>query len=152
MLETIREFGLERLAESGEEPQTRRRHAAFFLQLVDQLDAFWAPFMPNAQQILDRLEVEYPNLHAALAWCREVGDVATLLELAGALYFFWQLRGHIREGREWLEWGLRRECRCAIHGAGSRADRARRHSVASKASLRARCSCATKASGVPRDR
>ena len=107
MLETMREFGLERLTASGEERQTRRRHATCFLQLVRDLDAFWAPFMPNAQQILDRLDVEYPNLHSALAWLREAGDAERLLELAGALYFFWQLRGHIREGREWLEWGLR---------------------------------------------
>jgi DNA-binding CsgD family transcriptional regulator/tetratricopeptide (TPR) repeat protein len=64
--------------------------------------------MPNAQQILDRLEVEYPNLRAALAWLRDLGDVAQLLELAGKLHFFWQL-GHIREGREWLEWGLGRD-------------------------------------------
>ena len=106
MLETIREFGLERLAASGEEQETRRRHAAFFLQLVEQLDAFWAPFRPDAQEILDRLEAEFPNLRATLGWLRETGDVAHLLELAGALFYVWQLRGHIREGREWLEWGL----------------------------------------------
>jgi predicted ATPase/DNA-binding CsgD family transcriptional regulator len=109
MLETIREFGLERLAESGEEQESRRRHAAFFLMLVDRLDAYWATFMPNAQQILDQLEGEYPNLHAALAWLHDAGDVARLLELSGALYFFWQLRGHIREGRAWLEWGLQQK-------------------------------------------
>ena len=106
MLETIREFGLERLAASGEEPETRRRHAAFFLQLVEQLDAFWAPYRPDAQEILDRLEAEFPNLRATLGWLRETGDVAHLLQLAGALSYVWQLRGHIREGREWLEWGL----------------------------------------------
>jgi DNA-binding CsgD family transcriptional regulator len=106
MLETIREFGLERLAESGEEPETRRQHAAYLLRLVNDLDALWAPFMPNAQQILDQLEVEHPNLYAVLAWLRGTGEVAALLELAGQLYFFWQLRGHVREGREWLEWGL----------------------------------------------
>jgi non-specific serine/threonine protein kinase len=107
MLETIRAFGLEQLAAHGAEADTRRRHAAFFLQLVRDLDAFWAPFMPNAQQILDQLEEEYPNLHAALAWLRDTGEIAALLELAGRLYFFWQLRGHLREGRDWLEWGLR---------------------------------------------
>ena len=107
MFETIREFGLERLAESGAEPETRRRHVAYFLQLVEQLGAFWAPYVPNAQQILDRLEAEYANLRAALSWLRDAGDIAHLLELAGALYYFWQLRGHIREGQGWLEWGLR---------------------------------------------
>ena len=107
MLETIREFGVERLAASGAEPETRRRHAEYFLQLVEQLDAFWAPYLPNAQQILDRLEAEYPNLRAALSWLHDAGDVGQLLQLAGALYYFWQLRGHNREGREWLLWGLR---------------------------------------------
>jgi predicted ATPase/DNA-binding CsgD family transcriptional regulator len=106
MLETIREFGLERLAESGAEPDTRHQHAAYVLHVVDRLDAYWAPFMPNAQQILDQLEIEHPNLRSALSWMREAGDVAQLLELAGNLCFFWELRGHIREGREWLEWGL----------------------------------------------
>jgi predicted ATPase/DNA-binding CsgD family transcriptional regulator len=107
MLETIREFGLERLAESGAEQETRHRHAAFFLQLVEQLDVFWAPYLPNGQQSLDQLEAEYPNLQAALNWLRDAEDVAHLLQLAGTLSYFWQLRGHIREGREWLEWGLR---------------------------------------------
>jgi predicted ATPase/DNA-binding CsgD family transcriptional regulator len=106
MLETIREFGLARLAESGVETDTRRQHAAYFLDLVDRLDAFWAPYMPNAQQILDQLEEEHPNLQASLTWLRARGDVASLLELAGALYYLWQLRGHIREGRDWLGWGL----------------------------------------------
>ncbi len=105
MLETIREFGMEHLAEAGETHEARRRHAAFFSQFVSDLDAFWAPFMPNAQQILDQLETEHPNLNAALAWQRDAGET-DLLVLAGKLYFFWQLRGRIGEGQAWLEWGL----------------------------------------------
>ena len=46
------------------------------------------------------------NLHAALRWLRETGDVSRLLALAGDLVYFWELRGHLREGRQWLEWGL----------------------------------------------
>ena len=106
MLETIREFGVEQLTASGNEQETRRRHAEYVLHLVDKFDAYCAPYLPDAQQILDRLEAEYPNLRAALGWLRDTGDVTHLLELAGALCSFWQLRGHIREGREWLEWGL----------------------------------------------
>jgi predicted ATPase/DNA-binding CsgD family transcriptional regulator len=106
MLETIREFGLERLAESGAQPPTHRQHAAYFLHLVDRLDACWAPFRPNAQQILDQLEEEHPNLEASLTWLRAQGEVTRLLQLGGALCSFWELRGHIREGRAWLEWGL----------------------------------------------
>lgn len=106
MLETIREFGLERLAENGEEPAIRRGHAAYFRDLVHRLDAWVAPYMPNSRQILDRLEDEYPNLHATLTWLRDTDDVSGVLELAGALNFFWQMRWRVREGRSWLEWGL----------------------------------------------
>jgi non-specific serine/threonine protein kinase len=106
MLETVRAFGLERLTESGEEDDTRGRHAACFLRMVHELNAWVAPYLANSRQILDQLETEYPNLRAALAWRQETRDVSGLLELAGALGFFWQLRGHLRDGRTWLEWGL----------------------------------------------
>jgi DNA-binding CsgD family transcriptional regulator/tetratricopeptide (TPR) repeat protein len=106
MLETIREFGLEQLGWHREEAATRDRHAAYFLDLVKQRDAFWAAYLPESQQILDELETEYANLRSALAWLRESGNIAPLLELGGALFFFWQLRWHLRDGREWLKWGL----------------------------------------------
>ena len=85
---------------------TRNRHAAYFLQMVHDLNAWVAPYLPTFQQILDHLEMEYPNVRAALAWQQERGDVSGLLDLAGALFFFWQLRGHVHDGRTWLEWGL----------------------------------------------
>jgi predicted ATPase/DNA-binding CsgD family transcriptional regulator len=106
MLETIRAFGLARLAASGEDVATRTRHAAWFLDLVRTSEAWVAPYLPTGLQILDRLETEYPNLRAALAWQRERGDRSGLLELAGSLFFFWQLRGRLDDGRAWLEWGL----------------------------------------------
>jgi non-specific serine/threonine protein kinase len=109
LLETIREFGLARLTESGEEAATRHRHAAYFRALVDSLEAWIAAYLPAAQDILDQLETEYPNLRAALAWLRDTGDVTGLLQLTANLTFFWQLRGHVREGRAWLEWGLSRD-------------------------------------------
>jgi predicted ATPase/DNA-binding CsgD family transcriptional regulator len=106
MLETIRAAALERLQASGEEPLTRDRHAAYVLQLVTSLDAWVAAHLPHAQEVLDRLEMDSANLHAALTWLRETGDVSRLLMLAGELVYFWELRGHLREGRRWLEWGL----------------------------------------------
>lgn len=109
MLETIREFGLERLEESGEAATTRDLHAASLLNLVEDLDAFWAPFMPNARQILDRLDAEFANLGSALEWFRISEDMTDFLQLAGKLSFFWQLRGRIREGKALLEWGLRQD-------------------------------------------
>jgi predicted ATPase len=106
MLETIREFGVERLAQSDAERKTRDRHAAFFLELVQRLEACLAPHLPNGPQVLDQLAVEYPNIRAALAWQRQSGNVSSLLTLGGDLVWFWQLRGDLCEGRAWLEWGL----------------------------------------------
>jgi predicted ATPase/DNA-binding CsgD family transcriptional regulator len=119
MLETIREFGLARLAESGEEAATRDRHAAYFLSLVEDLEAWVAAYLPDAQEILDRLELEYPNILSALTWHRATTVVSSLLDLAGNLSFFWQLRGHRREGRAWLEWGLSQDASIAASAHAS---------------------------------
>lgn len=105
-LQTIRAFCGERLAASGEEAETRNRHAAFYRGLVERLDVWTVPHQPNSVQILDQLETEYPNLRAALEWLRETDDVSGLLELAGALHQFWTLRGPSPDGQQWLEWGL----------------------------------------------
>jgi non-specific serine/threonine protein kinase len=113
LLETIRAFALEQLRASGEEACTRDRHAVYFFTLVQSLDAWVAPYLSDAQQILDRLEAEYPNLRSVLAWQRETHDVSGLLMLAGDLHFFWHLRGHLADGRVWLEWGLAQDAEVA---------------------------------------
>ena len=106
MLETIRAFGMARLAEAGEEVLARGHHATYFREMVARLDTRLAPHLPNGVEVLDRLAMDYPNLRAVLAWQRESGDVSGLLELAGELIWFWQLRGDLRDGQAWLEWGL----------------------------------------------
>ena len=106
MLETIREFALERLQARGGEAATRERHATYFADLTRRIDAWVAPYMPNTLEILGQLDVEYANLQSALTWLRQTGQVSALLDLAGSLFFFWQLGWHLREGRAWLEWGL----------------------------------------------
>lgn len=106
MLETLRVYALERLREAGDESWVRERHAAYFMDLVQSLDVWAAPYLPTTRSIFDRLEVEYANLRAALAWLRDSGDVPGVLELAGELSHFWLYRGHPRDGRTWLEWGL----------------------------------------------
>lgn len=106
MLETVRAFALAQLAVHGEADEARRHQAACCHDLVASLEAWAAPHLPHGQHILDRLDLEYPNLAAALDWQRETGDVAGLLELGGALFWYWQMRGHLREGRTWLAWGL----------------------------------------------
>ena len=96
MLETIRQYGRERLAAAGEEPVTRDRHLAAFLGLVD----------PGAtprrgaeeQAWLERLELEHGNLRGAFEWSRSSGQSDSTLRLAAALASFWYRRGHLREG------------------------------------------------------
>lgn len=109
LLETIRDFGAEQLVASGEATPIRHRHAAYFRSLVDSLDAWIAAYLPQSQEILDHLEAEYPNIRTALAWLRDAGDAEGVLDLAANLNFFWQLRGHPRDGRAWLAWGLGQE-------------------------------------------
>jgi predicted ATPase len=107
MLEMIREFGLERLAKSGETETIRRKHAHFFLAMAEAA----GPKLHSAErdEWLQRLERDYSNVQAALAWSQagpESGDLG--LRLAGALHQFWLWRGNWSEGRGWLEAALAR--------------------------------------------
>lgn len=101
MLETIREFGLERLAASEDELPTRRRHAEWCLALAEAGEP--DQIGPRPRAWLEQVEAEYDNLRAALAWADGQPDGgATSLRLAGALAWFWRMRGHLTEGRGWL--------------------------------------------------
>jgi non-specific serine/threonine protein kinase len=104
MLETVREFGLECLATSGEEETIRDTHAAWCLALAQEA----GPQVTGAEQArwLDRLHQEHDNLRAALAWSLQRGDEATNLALVGALWMFWHIHGHVAEGRRWLDQAL----------------------------------------------
>ncbi|HUH06524.1 MAG TPA: tetratricopeptide repeat protein [Egibacteraceae bacterium] len=97
MLETIREYAAEQLAASGERDDIRRRHAAAFLALAEQA----SPLLTEAEapQWLDRLGRDHDNLRAALHRAAEDGDTATALRLVACLWRFWQIRGHLHEGR-----------------------------------------------------
>jgi predicted ATPase len=99
MLETIREYVLECLSESGETEAIQRQHATFFLQLAEEAD----PKVRSAEQATwyRRLEVEHDNLRAALHWILERQEVEMSLWLAGAIWAFW--RQHLHEGRDWFE-------------------------------------------------
>lgn len=100
LLETVRAYALERLAERGEEETIRQRHAEYYLALAEEAD----PHLRTAAQLawLDRLDMESGNLRAALAWFIEhAADAEAGLRLAGALGWFWTIRGHVGEGRDW---------------------------------------------------
>jgi predicted ATPase/class 3 adenylate cyclase len=89
MLETIREYGLECLKESGEAEQIHRQHARYFLDWAEQAE--WTGF-----------EKEHDNLRAALAWLTANEEAEAAFRLASAVWIFWYLRGHWTEGRERL--------------------------------------------------
>lgn len=103
MLETIREFALERLAASGEERVVRDRHAAYFLALIDRLDANVFEHLTEAGKVRAILQAEYPNLRAALAHFAATDATAPFVELAGNLHAFWLNQGLFQEGQHWLE-------------------------------------------------
>jgi predicted ATPase len=101
LLETVREYALEWLTETGEHQALRRRHANSFLSLAESARPH---LRGSGQQLwLRRLEIEEHNLRAALQWAWESGEVALGMRLAVALVPFWEVRGHVREGYGWLE-------------------------------------------------
>jgi non-specific serine/threonine protein kinase len=100
MLETIRDFGLERLVAAGEDAATRQRHADYHLALAERANRELAG--PDHAGWFARVETEHDNLQAALAWLEGTGQVSLTLRLAGALGRFWDLHGHVGEGYRWL--------------------------------------------------
>jgi tetratricopeptide (TPR) repeat protein len=101
MLETLHEYATERLEESDHADAVRRRHAQYFLTLAEQAETeLWGP---RQVEWLDRLDREHDNFRAALTWASREGEVELEMRLAGALRGFWRIRGHLSEGRRWLE-------------------------------------------------
>jgi predicted ATPase/class 3 adenylate cyclase len=99
MLETIREFAVERLAASGEADELRRRFAEHFLALAEEAFPHLEPeVLMGGHAWIDRLESEVDNLREALDHFANVGPAETWLRLAGALPDFWMARGHAVEG------------------------------------------------------
>jgi predicted ATPase/DNA-binding CsgD family transcriptional regulator len=103
MLETIREFGLERLAESGELEAIAARHAAWCIGLAEEVRRTGSLSQVRG---LHQLEVEHPNLRAALSWLLAHGETESALHLAGLLAEFWLRHGHLAEGEAWLDLAL----------------------------------------------
>ena len=104
MLETIREYGVEVLAACGERETLRQAHAVYYLRLAEEAEQQ----LLGSEQVswLARLEREHENLRAALSWCLACEEREMALRLAGSLWPFWWLHGHLREGRRVFERAL----------------------------------------------
>jgi predicted ATPase/DNA-binding XRE family transcriptional regulator len=101
MLEPVRQYALEKLVESDEAGETRRRHAAFFLGLAEEA----RPELRSAHQMewLERLEQENGNLRAAMLWALAEDEAEVATRLGWALWTFWWLRDHQQESHRWIE-------------------------------------------------
>ncbi len=124
MLEPVRQYALEKLEHSGQAQEVRRRHAAFFLALVEEAGKALAG--PDQGEWFDRLETEHDNLRAALLWSLEGDEPHIGLRLAAVLWRMWNARGYMQEGRGWLEKALSGtedrpspERATALNGAGA---------------------------------
>jgi non-specific serine/threonine protein kinase len=110
LLEMIREFSAEQLAAAGEVEAVQERHTACFVALAEAAEPELAG--PRQAEWVRRLETEHDNFRQSLAYGIAAGNPETGLRLAAALCRFWDLRGHQREGRRWLE-------RALAHGRGA---------------------------------
>ncbi len=106
MLETMREFALEKLDASGETAMMRERHALHFLALTEAgRSKFWGP---GDGAWLARLDSDHDNLRAALQWSLTMDDPRQLsLRLIAAIARLWEVRGHFSEGYSWLTEALK---------------------------------------------
>ncbi|MFC0112113.1 ATP-binding protein [Kibdelosporangium aridum] len=105
MLDSIRDYGLERLSRRQEKTTLRRRHRDYYLTLAERHETEW--FGPTQADVFVRTRLEHANLRAALEFClHSPGETPTGLRLAGALWFYWAGCGFLREGRHWLDRAL----------------------------------------------
>jgi predicted ATPase/DNA-binding CsgD family transcriptional regulator len=109
LLETVRQYGWEKLEESGEAEVVRRQHASFFLTWAEEMEPKIEPNIniTDRRLWLERLEIEHDNLRAALRWAQESSPEMGL-RLAVALHWLWYHRGYLSEGRGWYERALLR--------------------------------------------
>jgi predicted ATPase/DNA-binding CsgD family transcriptional regulator len=107
LLETVRQYGREKLEESWDEAEVRRRHAAYFLEIAERVE----PYLNGPEQVsrLDGLEIENGNLRFAMNWAHSEGKAEIAARLGWALRRFWFVRGHQSEGRRWMEALLERD-------------------------------------------
>jgi predicted ATPase/class 3 adenylate cyclase/DNA-binding NarL/FixJ family response regulator len=100
LLETVRQYALEKLGESGEADAVRTRHRDYYTAMAALLDA---PAGSENERRLEQAEIEIDNLRAAFGWSRENSDVELAMQLASSLQPLWLARGRLREGRAWFD-------------------------------------------------
>jgi predicted ATPase/class 3 adenylate cyclase/DNA-binding CsgD family transcriptional regulator len=100
LLETVRQYALEKLGESGEADIVRARHRDHYTSMAALLDA---PPGSDYGQRLEQANTEIDNLRAAFGWSRENSDIELALTLASSLQLLWQARGRLREGLTWFD-------------------------------------------------
>ena len=103
LLETVRQYALEKLGESGEADAVRARHRDHYTSLAALLDA---PAGSDYEQRIEQANIEIDNLRAAFGWSRENCDIELALTLASSLQPLWVTRGRIREGLTWFDTAL----------------------------------------------
>lgn len=103
MLETVRQYGLEKLGDSSEAGAVRDRHRDYYTAMAAVLDS---PGRTDYQQRIEQVEMEVDNLRAAFAWSRENADTALAMQLASSLQPVWLTRGRVQEGTAWFDAAL----------------------------------------------
>jgi predicted ATPase/class 3 adenylate cyclase/DNA-binding CsgD family transcriptional regulator len=109
LLETVRQYALEKLGESGEADAIRARHRDHYTDLAALLDQ---PSSAGRRQHVEHAESDIDNLRAAFTWSRDNGDSERALQLASALQPFWLTRGRVPEGLSWFGAVLPDPCSC----------------------------------------
>ena len=127
MLATIREYAHEKLEAGGEDELLHRRHAESYAELAEISAAHLTG--RDAKDWLDRLDLDHDNLRAALDWAVAADEAGLAMRTASALWRFWQIRGHLKEGSERLDRIL------ALPSAAMQPDRLRAVAVGAAGSL-----------------
>ncbi len=111
LLETVRQYAAEKLAESGEADAVRSRHRDYYTALAAMLDA---PADSDFERRVEQVEMEIDNLRAAFGWSRENRDAGLALALASSLQPLWLGQGRIREGLAWFDAAFTDAERCHL--------------------------------------
>ncbi len=104
LLETIRQYGQDKLQECAEAAQVRRHHRDWYARLAEQAEA--ETLEARQESVFDRLEAEHENLRVALGWSLDQQEAETAAQIGAAIGRFWLLRGYMSEGRSFLERAL----------------------------------------------